>query len=242
MISIITACYNASRTIESAFKSLDSQTYRDFEHIVIDGGSKDGTADLIKERAGRLAYWVSEPDKGLADAWNKGIKAAKGDIIGLLNADDVYGPGALEAAADALKPGEMALTYGDAVMFSEDIDRPESVFPGAFRKEFLYNGFGFMHTTCFVTKRVYDVVGEFDTRYRIGVDTDFLLRCVGRGVDFRKIESTTFMRTGGMSQSQYKKAYMEYLLQLRRHGYSKLRIGSAWLQFMLRDAMRTPQG
>jgi glycosyltransferase involved in cell wall biosynthesis len=187
--------------------------------------------DVIKRHADGIAYWTSEPDKGLADAWNKGLAKARGGIIGLLNADDLYHPDAVETACRSLREGELALTYGDAAMFTDDPSRPDSVFRGDFKRDFLFNGFGFMHTTCFTTRRVYEEVGGFDTRYRIGVDTDFLLRCIRRGVEFRRIDSVTFMRSGGMSERRRSQAYGEFLAQLCRYGYSKPRIARAWLHY-----------
>jgi glycosyltransferase involved in cell wall biosynthesis len=172
---------------------------------------------------------VSEPDKGLADAWNKGIKLAKGEVIGLLNADDLYHERAVEEAVAVLKGGDWALTYGDAVMFETDIHRPVSTFNGGFKPPALYNGMGFMHTTCFVPARIYRELGGFDTRYRIAVDTDFLLRCHGKGVVFRKTGSITYMRNGGMSQKHFTSAYREYLTQLQRHGFPRFKIAKAWL-------------
>jgi glycosyltransferase involved in cell wall biosynthesis len=233
---VITACYNAADCIESAIDSLAAQTYPHIEHIVVDAGSRDGTVEIIKKHSGRISQWISEPDKGLADAWNKGIRMAKGDVIGLLNADDLYDATAIEKAVAALKPGDLALTYGDTVMFSRDIRHPESVVPGKFDPDLIYHGMGFMHTTCFVTSRVYREIGGFDTRYRIAVDTDFLMRCHVRNVEFRKTGSVTYMRTGGMSDVRWNSAYMEYLTQLYRHGFSKPRIGLAWAALMRKMA------
>jgi glycosyltransferase involved in cell wall biosynthesis len=194
----------------------------------VDAGSRDGTVEIIKKHSARISRWISEPDKGLADAWNKGLAMAKGDVIGLLNADDLYEPRAVEKAVNALRSGEMALTYGDAVMFTDDTAAPDGIIAGRFDPSIIQYGFGFMHTTCFTTRRVYQEIGGFDLRYRIAVDTDFLLRCHMRGVEFRKTDVVTYMRNGGMSQKQRHAAYMEYLAQLYRHGYPRLRILRAW--------------
>ena len=89
-ITIITACYNAEQTIESTLLSVLNQTYDDIEYIVIDGNSKDGTVDIIKKYEKRISKWVSEPDKGLYDALNKGVRMATGEWIGILNCGDLF--------------------------------------------------------------------------------------------------------------------------------------------------------
>ena len=94
-ISIITVCYNSEAHLEECIRSIVTQEYENNEYLVIDGGSKDGTLDIINKYRDKIAYFVSEPDKGISDAFNKGIKAATGDIIGILNSDDYMMPGVL---------------------------------------------------------------------------------------------------------------------------------------------------
>ena len=89
-ISIITVCYNSAKTIEKTFKSVAAQTYKDIEYIVVDGGSKDATLDIVAKYKELVSKSVSEPDKGLYDAMNKGIKMATGDLVGILNSDDIF--------------------------------------------------------------------------------------------------------------------------------------------------------
>lgn len=89
-ISIVTVSYNAAKTIEQTIKSVINQTYSNIEYIVIDGGSTDGTVDIIRKYEDRIAYWVSEPDGGIFDAMNKGIKVATGEVVGIINSDDWY--------------------------------------------------------------------------------------------------------------------------------------------------------
>ena len=94
-VSIITSVYNAASTLEGCLLSVRNQSYHDVEHIVIDGGSTDGSVELIQRHSSQLAYWISEPDGGISDAWNKGLSAATGEWIAFLGADDVLLPDAL---------------------------------------------------------------------------------------------------------------------------------------------------
>ncbi len=223
LVSVITACYNAASSLEAAIRSVRNQTYPHIEHIVVDGGSKDGTVDIIRKHADGLASWVSEPDRGIADAWNKGLARAKGRIIGLLNADDLYHPQAVETAVAAAGTGRRII-YGITRFFDDNPDQIVAVEDRSFDSSLLEYGFGFMHTTCFVPRPVYDEVGGFDTRYRIAIDTDFLLRCHFLGIPFVRAENVTYMRTGGVSDRRRTQAYLEFLMQLYRQGHPRLRI------------------
>jgi glycosyltransferase involved in cell wall biosynthesis len=229
LVSIITACYNAAGSIEASIRSVRSQTYPNIEHIVIDGGSKDGTADIIRKHADGLAYWISERDKGIADAWNKGLARAKGRIIGTLNADDIYDERAVEAAVAAFAGQDDCIVYGTTRFFRDDPAKTIAEIGLAFDPQVLEYGFGFVHTTCFVPRRIYGQVGEFDTRYRIAIDTDFLLRCHFRGIPFRQAGNVTYMRAGGLSQKRRTEAYLEFLQQLYRQGHPRLRLLKALL-------------
>lgn len=243
LVTIITACFNSARTLEEALESVRRQTYPNIEHIVIDGGSRDGTVDILRKRESTLASWVSEPDKGISDAWNKGLARAKGGLIGTLNADDIYHPEAVAEAVKVLAPAGRALSYGITRYFESSPDRviSESALP--FRPGMIEYGFGFVHTSCFVPKSVYDEVGGFDTRYRIAIDTDFLLRCHFLGVPFLRAGNVTYMRTGGVSERRRTEGYMEFLTQLRRHGHPPLKILRAGLSHWknkVMDGLRRP--
>lgn len=229
LVSIITACFNARDSLEAAILSVRAQTYPNIEHIIIDGGSSDGTVDVIRKHSAGLAYWVSEPDNGIADAWNKGLARAKGGIVATLNADDAYDAEAVAKAVDALGGDDWAIVYGTAHYFDTHPGKTVAIGDLDFDPAVLEFGFGFMHTTCFVPKRVYGEVGGFDSRYRIAIDSDFLLRCHYRGIPFRKGGNLTHMRTGGLSQRRQTRAYLEFLQQLLRNGYPRWKIARALL-------------
>lgn len=178
-VSIITVCFNAQDTLSDTILSVIRQKYSNLEYIIIDGGSTDRTVDIIKQYARDISYWVSEKDKGIYDAMNKGIKAAAGEIIGIINADDFY--------ADELVIGEVVAAidrnnvdacYGDAVYIDRDKkDKVVRYWPG---KEFCRVKFrrGWMpqHATFFAKKCVYDKYGDFNTSFPIAADYELILR------------------------------------------------------------------
>jgi len=113
-LSIITVVKNGAETIEETIRSVIGQTYHNIEYLIIDGGSSDGTAEIIKRYEARVAYWVSEPDKGIYDGMNKGIKAATGDVVGILNADDIYADDSgIESVATAMFQNKAESCYAD---------------------------------------------------------------------------------------------------------------------------------
>ena len=120
-ISIITVAYNAAHTIANALESVTAQTHPDIEHIVVDGASTDGTLDIIARYGGHIARLISEPDKGIYDAMNKGLGLATGEIIGFLNADDVYADtGVLKMVSEIMAKNDLDALFGDAEFVSPD--------------------------------------------------------------------------------------------------------------------------
>jgi acetyltransferase-like isoleucine patch superfamily enzyme len=216
-VTIITAVYNGELHLENAIQSVLYQDYDDIEYIVIDGGSTDRTIDSIKKYEDKIAYWVSEKDNGIGDAWNKGIKKATGHLIGLLNVDDMYHKTTVSNAVKAyLLYGDNSLLYGTCKFITNEAI--VGINAQKFNPDNLMRGFGFTHTACFVPQKVYDKVGLFDTTVKIAVDTEFLLRCYQNKVSFEKINSITYMRLGGVSDRKAKQAYFEYLDKLQLVG------------------------
>jgi len=211
LISIITASYNASTTIEDTLTSVANQLGVAVEHIIQDGASTDGTLAMVRQFAD--VRWYTEPDQGLYDAMNKGIARASGEIIGLLNADDFYpAPDILAAVAEQFRdPSVMAvygdLDYVDAHHTDKIVRRWRS---GAFRqKAFLY---GWMppHPTFFVRKQVYEQYGAFDLRFRISADYELMLRLLYQ----HQLEVAYLprvlvkMRAGGVSNATWRQRWL----------------------------------
>ena len=181
LITIITVVLNSCRYVEQAILSVINQNYPRIEYIIIDGGSTDGTVEIITKYEDRINYWASEPDKGIYDAMNKGIALAHGELIGLLNADDYYEPCALRTVAEAYAATQTAgIFYGNSYILQEDLGlRYKSYGHTRF-----WRGMGFPHQAMFVSRSVHTKIGTYDTTYRIVADYDFVLRAQENHIPF----------------------------------------------------------
>ncbi len=203
-LSVVTVCLNAHAHIAEAVESVHGQTHPDVEHIVVDGGSDDGTLDVLEKYRNRIATLISERDQGLYFAMNKGIEAATGEYLGFLNSDDVYHhQGVLEAIANALAGGQFEAAHADLVYVRRDDPSrvvrywsSKSYVPGMFEE-----GWHPAHPTLFVKTELLRAMGGFNTRYRFHADFDLMVRLFAdRGVKSVYIpEVLVRMRTGGQS-------------------------------------------
>lgn len=207
-VSIITVVLNNKDTIEDCMLSVFNQSYPDIEYIVIDGGSIDGTTDIIKKYESKIAKWVSEPDRGIYDAMNKGIKLASGDIIGILNSDDFYAHGkVIERVVSVIERNQADSCYGDLIY----VDRynPDKVIrywkSKPFNKNLFKKGWMPPHPTFFCRKSLYEKYGLFKEEMRIAADYEMMLRLL------YKFECSTVyipevlvkMRGGGNSRPSF---------------------------------------
>ena len=207
-ISIVTATYNSSATVRDTLECVSQQTYQDIEHIIIDGRSTDKTLDIV---AGfpHVSKILSEKDKGIYDAMNKGILLATGDIVGILNSDDMYtGPDVLERVAAAFADPSVMTVYADLQYV--DQDDTEKVIrtwkTGSFSKKSFYFGWMPPHPTFFVRKEVYDKVGIFNTELRSAADYEMMLRILVKyGMSVAYIPHILVkMRAGGISNASFR--------------------------------------
>lgn len=223
---MVTVAYNAVNTIEDTIRSIASQIYPDVEYILIDGASTDGTLDVIERHHDQLTKVISEPDQGIYDAMNKGIHAATGDVIGFLNADDVYAhQNVLATVAEIMKREHLDALFGDVAFF-----RPEN--PGRtlrhyssarFRTERIAWGWMPAHPALFVRREVFQRVGAFRTDYRIAGDFEFVARAFGKQpLRYRHLpEVLVRMRTGGVSTGGWRNTLLlnrEVLRACRENG------------------------
>lgn len=196
LISIVTVSFNAVQTIERTILSVINQTYENIEYIIIDGGSTDGTVDVIKKYADCITYWVSESDKGIYDAMNKGISHATGDFIGIINSDDWYADDALQIIADGVcfNP-DVDLFYGDMVVFYSD--GHQNIRYSDHRK--LRKQVSINHPTCFVRALIYQKK-HFSSVYKIAGDYDFMLWCFINECKFYNLNKIiAYFSPGGVS-------------------------------------------
>ena len=228
-ISIITITYKSAKTLPRALESVRSQTYGDIEHIIIDGASTDGTKELIINYQLSIinsqspkVRWVSEPDGGIYDALNKGIRMATGDVIGFLHSDDVlYSPDSIGQIAAAFESTKADVVYGDLQYCNGDkvTRRWRS---NAFKPSSLKFGWMPPHPTLYVRREVYEQVGEYDSWFRISADYDMILRIFTAGYKTHYIPQVLVsMETGGASNRDAKarlsKTQEDYFVLKKNH-------------------------
>jgi glycosyltransferase involved in cell wall biosynthesis len=206
-ISIITVAYNSEKTIRDTLQSISQQSYPNVEHIIVDGGSKDRTLSIVKEFP-HIHKVISEPDKGVYDAMNKGLRLATGDVIGFLNSDDMYADNrALERIAQVFELKNTDSLYSDLEFFEGQSDNVVRVWNAGLikRRRFLY---GWMppHPTFFVKKEVYQRFGVFDLAFKQSADYELMLRFLYlHGISAHYLQGISLkMRVGGLSNASLK--------------------------------------
>ncbi len=225
-ISIVTVAYNAAHTIGDTLASVAAQTHPDIEHIVVDGASTDGTLAVVARQGGHVARLISEPDKGIYDAMNKGLRVATGDVIGLLNADDVYADdGVLARVASTMTHERLDALFGDAeFVHPERPDRPLRRYRSdRFRPDRIAWGWMPAHPTLFLRRQVYERFGLFRSDYRIAGDFELVARVFHGGtLKYRHLpEVMVRMRTGGISTGGWRSTLLlnrEVLRACRENG------------------------
>ncbi len=224
-ISIITAIYNAASTLEQCIDSVLSQDYPHIEYILVDGASTDNSLKIIKAKAAQhpRLKWVSEPDKGIYDALNKGIAMATGDVLGFLHADDRFTNNTcLSAIATAFKQYDVDGVYGDLryVSAQEPSRSVRKWKSQSFKRALLNRGWMPAHPTLYLKTKLYQQYGSFDTSYRIAADYEFVLRIFKQPhLRFYYLPQTlVYMRTGGTSNKSFKN-----LIQKSKEDYRALK-------------------
>ena len=203
-VSIITACYNRAATVGAAIESVAAQTHDDIEHIVVDGGSSDGSLDVIGRHAASVAKLIPGPDRGPYDAFNKGIAAAAGEIVGFLHSDDLYArDDVVRTVASHMQSESLDALYGDvAFVRADDVDRVVRVYSSRrFHPSRIAWGWMPAHPALFLRRAVYQQYGGFRTDYRIAADFEFVARIFSAGnLRYAYLpEVFVKMRLGGVS-------------------------------------------
>lgn len=207
-VSIITVVFNNAKFIGNCINSIQHQTYKSIEHIVIDGGSTDGTKEIINKYKERIAIYISEPDQGMYDGLNKGLKLATGDVIGILHSDDILDNNSIiEKIANEFSKASIDGLYGNLVYVNQN--NPDKIIRYWESKEFypeiIRKGWMPPHPTLFLRKNVVDKTGTFDLKFKIAADYDFMLRVLlTPGIKLKYLPVViTKMRTGGKSNRSF---------------------------------------
>jgi glycosyltransferase len=208
-VTLITACYNSEKTIAETIRSANGQDYPHIEHIFIDGASKDRTVEIIRESSTRAPIILSEPDKGIYDALNKGLKMATGDIIGLLHSNDLLAnPNAISKLVESFEATASDIVFGNTLCFSEH--DPEKIVRrvrvGAFSKSKFETGWFPSHPTIYVKRDVMTQIGLFRTDMRIAADYEHVMRMMYLS-NFKIHYMDTYVykfRLGGVSNGSFK--------------------------------------
>ena len=246
LVSIITVVYNGEKHIQDAFDSIANQTYDNIEHIVVDGNSSDSTVSIIQANESEKLTWVSEKDKGIYDAMNKGIRMAKGEIVAILNADDMYYANTISLVVEAFEASGCDLVYGNLTKLNEidgkSYERTEK--PDFSRIEVTMSIF---HPATFVKQSVYDEIGLFNTEYRVSSDYEFILRSHLKGRSFQYIDQplSKFRMTGVSNSSclSYKEGY-EILKHYNLPSQKEMRklVSKCKRKMLLRDLVKAVPG
>ena len=239
LFTIITCTYNAEHTLERTIRSVDSQTYPGIEHLILDGASKDRTLEIAS--GAKRAKVISEPDKGLYDAMNKGISLAKGDYIIFLNAGDCFhSDGTLEAVASMLQGERPDIIYGETAIVDDSgrflrmrrLQAPETLDWTSFQDGMLVCHQAFWARTDIARNT------PFDLKYRFSADVDWCIRVMKQSSDIRNAHRTLIdYLSEGMSTTNHKASLLERFRIMRRH-YGLVRTVLQHCKFVVRAAVR----
>lgn len=219
LVSVITVTYNAQDYLEQTIRSVLGQIYSDIEYIIIDGGSTDGTIDIIKKYESRIFRWISEKDNGIYDAMNKGIRMANGELVGMINAGDYYEPDAVGNMVAAYSDNpDYGIFHGKINLLDEKGDFIKTKNPQSDLSA-LFKGMCVYHPTFFVLKTIYEKNGLYDLSFRIAADYDLTLRNYLKGTRFYYVDKViACFRAGGYSHQQSQKALAEVCDSLVKNG------------------------
>lgn len=243
-ISLITITYNSEKYLEQTIKSVIGQNYPNLEYLIIDGGSKDHTLDIVNKYRDKIAYVVSEPDKGISDAFNKGVKAATGEIIGIINSDDLQMPDALKTIAEHYDP-EVDILRGTIISWNDQTGarvtkRP--IHPFSLATSYFLNGLNkksVCHACSFISKAAYERWGVYQLKYKYMMDRDLLTRFHQHGAKVKIIDHPlAISRIGGVTtQTPVHKKIKEVRNVCLDNGGSKLLAAYRCTEFVAYELM-----
>ncbi|GFO55617.1 glycosyl transferase [Geomonas sp. Red276] len=229
-ISLITICRNSSATIRRTIDSVLAQEWDGkLEYIIVDGGSTDDTMEIVRSYGDRISKWVSEPDRGISDAFNKGVALATGELVGFINSDDTLLPGALATVGSYFEEHpETEVLHADLLLYDGDRLLKRLAPPRYWWipwRMILFN-----HPTCYARRELFGRLGLFDLSYRFShMDFELFLRWQKAGVEIRYLPAVLVrMQAGGASGQHIYQGFSENIRALKAHGYN---MPLAWIQF-----------
>ena len=214
-ISIITICFNSESTIRKTINSVINQTYENIEYIIVDGGSTDSTPKIINEYREFIDYFISEPDKGIYDAMNKGIKISTGQWIHLLNSDDYY------FNEDTLKNAVPLLSHSHTNYFMmwRELDNNKRILQNwKYNRLLLFFTALLPHPALIVSRDQYQNIGFYDINYQIAADHDMILRLTAKWPGVKHSVALTVMKQGGVSTTNLHKSLTEFSQVINKNG------------------------
>jgi glycosyltransferase involved in cell wall biosynthesis len=240
LVSVITVVLNGRPTIERTVRSVLAQTWRPLDYLIIDGGSTDGTLETLERYRGRLGHIVSEPDQGIADAFNKGVRLARGDLLQLTNADDWLEPEQIAHGVRALREQPADFVFGDLVYHRADGSASHRVRGDAGYEHRIGSGMPDLnHPTVLARRRVFERIGGFDGTLRYAMDYDWLLRAHRAGLVGAYVpEIVGHMTLGGAADRDWHRALIEVMRVSRRHGCPAARAQGLLLYRLVKGAGR----
>lgn len=243
-VSIITVCFNSEKYINDSILSVLSQTYKNIEYIVIDGGSNDSTIDIVNSYGFQISKFISEPDKGIYDAMNKGIKFATGEIVGILNSDDVFfNNDVIEKVVESFSTHSIDCLFGDIVYVNRnDIFKivrywKSSIMP----KHGFYRAWHPAHPSFYVRREIYDKYGNFKDYYQFSADFELMLRFLQRYhlKSFYISRPLVRMRLGGKTSKNFNNIFLGNMEC--RNAFKENNLKFSFFYFIFRVLMKVKQ-
>lgn len=236
-ISIITITYNSEKTLEETIKSVVSQDYDNLEYLIIDGGSKDSTLEIVNKYRDRIAVVISEPDKGISDAFNKGIEHSTGEIIGIINSDDMLLPQALRAIADNYDK-KIDVYRANTVLWNPETGSKIPIKPTmSFSNRKAIKSV--CHQSTFIRKDAYEKYGKYDVALKYMMDADVLYRLKNKGARFKFIDQNlAVFRLGGITSDSWVKKLKESKYMIIKNGGSVVYAYYRNCIFIIRQLMK----
>ena len=219
-LTVVTPALNSAASIRDCIESVGLQDYPHIEHVVIDGGSTDGTLDIVRSYG---VSYVSEPDAGIYDAFNKGVRAAAGDIVHILNSDDAYaGPDSVSCVMSLMAERGLQLCHGYAEQVTQDGRPFRRIGKDVTRRQLLAK-MRVAHPATFVAKSVYAKYGDYSVGFKVAADHDFLLRVWSQIAIGFLPRTLVKMRVGGVSTSQFVRSYRESMAAAILNGHPPMK-------------------